>query len=133
MADVQPSDRSGRKVNGWLALGIVAVSSVVIIWIVGAAYGSGASGPAAGSEGDALTARTCEIFRDIAGDGASGIDTIAEGRERFKHLLDGYGNSAPSDIAGPLRSLVAALTNLDLDAAGNAVTQISSACSMRGY
>lgn len=80
-----------------------------------------------------LTARTCEIFRDIAGDGASEIDTIAEGRERFKDLLDGYGQSAPSDIAGPLRTLVAALTNLDFEAAGNAVTQISSACSTRGY
>lgn len=133
MADVETSNRTGRKVNGWLALGVVAVSVVVMIWITSALSGGDAGGQQAASDGDALTARTCEIFRDIAADGADGVDTIAEGRERFKHLLDGYGQSAPSDIAGPLRSLVAALTNLDLDAAGNAVTQVSSACSTRGY
>jgi hypothetical protein len=62
-----------------------------------------------------------------------GVDTTFETRDRFKDLLDGYGESAPADIAIPLRDIVAALTSLDNTALSSAVGRLDSACSSRGF
>lgn len=85
------------------------------------------------SGSDALVERTCEIFRDISGDAADGVDSLDETRDRFRDLLNGYGEAAPSDIAGPLRDVVSALTNFDTDALESAVGRLDSACSSRGF
>lgn len=80
---------------------------------------------------DALVERTCEIFRDIAAD-AGEVDSLAETRTRLKDLLNGYGEAAPPDIASPLRGIVSALTNNDVDQLESAVGELDSACSSRG-
>jgi hypothetical protein len=104
---------------------------IVLGWIGNAVGGDSDSGSSDSS--DALVERTCEIARDISSDAADGVDTLAETRDRFKDLLDGYGEAAPSDIAAPLRDTVAALTSLDDNALSSAVTELDSACSSRGY
>jgi hypothetical protein len=84
------------------------------------------------SDDEALVERTCEIFRDIAGD-AGNVDTLAETRKRLKDLYDGYGTAAPPEIQGPLRDMVSAVTQGDVDSLGNAVDRMDVACSNRGY
>jgi hypothetical protein len=82
---------------------------------------------------DALTERTCEIFRDISADAANGVDNLSETRDRFRDLLNGYGEAAPPDIASSLQDVVAALTNVDADALQDAISRLDSACSSRGF
>lgn len=81
---------------------------------------------------DALVARMCEIMRDIAGDASDGVDTLSETRDRFKHLLEGYGMNAPADIRAPLRDTVSALTAEGVDALDSSVGRLESACRSRG-
>jgi hypothetical protein len=77
----------------------------------------------------ALVERTCEIVRDIAGDAASGVDTVSETRARLDHLLEGYGVRAPEDIQTRLRGAVAATTDVGLE---TSMDRLGSACSSRG-
>jgi hypothetical protein len=77
----------------------------------------------------ALVERTCEIVRDITGDGDEGVNTVSETQDRLQHLLDGYGVRAPADIQAPLRDSVAATSEVVLDAS---LGRLESACSMRG-
>jgi uncharacterized protein YPO0396 len=82
---------------------------------------------------DALTERTCEIFRDISADAANDVDTLSETRDRFRDLLNGYGQAAPADVASALQDVVAALTNVDVDALEIAIGRLDDACSSRGF
>jgi hypothetical protein len=102
----------------------------IVAMVIGGLIVLGWIGNAVGGDSDS---GTCEIARDISSDAADGVDTLAETRDRFKDLLDGYGEAAPSDIAAPLRDTVAALTSLDDNALSSAVTELDSACSSRGY
>lgn len=120
-------------------IAIAIIGSVVVIGIIGAVATQQPSttneeetdGTSSASDSDALVQRTCEIFRDIAAD-AGEVDSLAETRTRFKDLLNGYGEAAPPDIASPLRGIVSALTNNDVDQLESAVGELDSACSSRG-
>jgi hypothetical protein len=90
------------------------------------------SGETGDSGDDALTNRTCEIVRDIAADASDGVDSPGEMRDRFKALLDGYGEAAPASIAAPLRSLVGALTTGDIATATDDLAQLDAACTSFG-
>jgi hypothetical protein len=63
------------------------------------------------SRGDARIERTCDIARDISADVSDRVDRIPEARDRFKDLLDDYGEAAP-DIAGPLQQMVSSPTRV---------------------
>jgi hypothetical protein len=109
----------------------VALAAAFVVALIIGAVGGFWSAPSSYSERiDALAERTCEIARDIAGDAAAGIDTVSETRDRLKHLLDGYGVSAPADIQTPLRNTVAATTDVSL---GSGLGRLNSACSARGF
>jgi len=82
---------------------------------------------------DALTERTCEIARDISADAANGVDNLSETRDRFRDLLNGYGEAAPADVASALQDVVAALTDVDADALESAIGRLDDACSSRGF
>src|SRR6266508_2661653 len=87
--------------------------------LAGVLAGCGTSSSSSGD--DALVQRTCEIFRDIAGDYSDGVDTLPETRDRLRDLLNGYGEAAPSDISQPLRAIVAGLTQGDIDSATDGI------------
>jgi hypothetical protein len=116
---------------------MVIAGLVVVGGIINAVDGDSDSGssPSDSSEdsSDALTERTCEIARDISADVSDGVDTIPEARERFKDRLDGYGVSAPADISGPLRQIVASLTQGGTTQLEVAVGNLDSACTSRGF
>ena len=128
-----PSGPKWKPSTGFI-IAMVIVGLVVLGAIINAFDGDSGGGSTSSDDGsDALTERTCEIARDISQDAADGVDTTFETRDRFKDLLDGYGESAPSDIAVPLRDIVAALTSLDNAALSSAVGRLDSACSSRGF
>lgn len=87
---------------------------------------------ATGSDNEALVQRTCEIFREIAG-AAGNVDTLQETRDRLKDLYDGYGTAAPPEIQGPLRDMVSAVTQGDVDSLSDSVRRMDAACTARGY
>lgn len=109
----------------------VALAAAFVVALIIGALGGIWDGPSSyGDRIDALVERTCEIVRDIAGDAAAGVDTVSQTRDRLKHLLDGYGVTAPVDIQTPLRNTVAAMTNTTRDAS---LGRLESACSARGF
>jgi hypothetical protein len=128
-----PPPQKSKPSTGFI-IAMVVVGFIVLGAIINAFDGDSGGGSTPSDDGsDALTERTCEIARDISQDAADGVDTTTETRDRFKDLLDGYGQSAPADIAVPLRDIVAALTSLDNAALRSAVGQLDSACSSRGF
>jgi hypothetical protein len=119
--------------TGFIVAMVIVVGLAVLGAIINAFDGDSNGGSSTSDSSDALTERTCEIARDISQDAADGVDTTFETRDRFKDLLDGYGESALADIAIPLRDIVAALTSLDNAALSSAVGRLDSACSSRGF
>jgi hypothetical protein len=117
-----------------VTLAIIA-ASLIVLGVIGYLNESDSGGGSSGSDGssDALIERTCEIARDISADVSDGVDTIPEARERFKDLLDGYGEAAPPDIAGPLRQVVSSLTTGETTQLQVAVGDLDSACASRGF
>jgi hypothetical protein len=125
---------SKSKPSTGFIVAMVIVGLIVLGAIINAFDGDSGGGSTSSDSGsDALTERTCEIARDISQDAADEVNTTFETRDRFKDLLDGYGESAPADIAIPLRDIVAALTSLDNTALSSAVGRLDSACSSRGF
>lgn len=132
-APAPPGPGSKSKPSTGFIIAMVIVGLIVLGAIINAFDGDSNGGSSTSDSSDALTERTCEIARDISQDAADGVDTTFETRDRFKDLLDGYGESAPADIAIPLRDIVAALTSLDNAALSSAVGRLDSACSSRGF
>jgi hypothetical protein len=119
-----------------IAIGVVG--AVLVLGVIGALVterepsDERGGGSSSSDSTDALTERTCEIFRDISRDAANGVDNLSETRDRFRDLLNGYGEAAPTDIASALQDVVAALTDLDTDALESAVGRLDDACLSRG-
>jgi hypothetical protein len=109
----------------------IIVVTLIGIGVVVSAIDSDSDG-GSDSSGDALIERTCDIARDISADVSDGVDTIPEARDRFKDLLDGYGEAAPPDIAGPLRQIVSSLTTGETTQLQIAVEDLESACAAHG-
>jgi len=130
IAKPPPPSSKPRMSTGFIVAMVIA-GLFVLGAIINAFDGDSDSGSSSSDSSDALTERTCEIARDISQDAVDGVDTTFETRDRFKDLLDGYGVSAPADIATPLRDIVAALTSLDNAALSSAVDQLDSACLSR--
>lgn len=133
-----PTPKKGFNPSRGTTVTIVIVSLIVLGIIVSAfdknseaLSGSGGS-DSSDSTGNALIERTCEIARDISADVSDGVDTIPEARDRFKDLLDGYGEAAPADIAGPLRQIVSSLTTGETTQLQGAVDDLDSACAAHG-
>jgi len=111
----------------------MVIAALVVVGAIIVAFGGNWGTDSYSERVDALVARMCEITRDIAGDAADGVDTLSETRDRYKHLLEGYGVNAPADIRTPLRNAVSALTAEGADALGRSVGRLESACRSRGF
>lgn len=127
-----PAPQKSKPSTGFI-VAMVIVGLIVLGAIINAFDGDSDGGSSSSDSSDALIERTCEIARDISSDVSDGVDTIPEARDRFKDLLDGYGQAAPSDIAGPLRQIVASLTQGETTQLEVAVGNLDSACAARGF
>jgi hypothetical protein len=78
-----------------------------------------------------LDQRTCEIFRDIAGN--VDIQTLEETRSRIEDLYNGYGRSATAAIAAGLRDVLSGLTQGDYKTASNGIRETDTACTTAGF
>jgi hypothetical protein len=132
-APAPPGPGSKWKPSTSFIVAMVVAGLVVLGAIISAFDGDSGGGSTSSDSSNALTERTCEIARDISADVSDGVDTIPEARERFKDLLDGYGVSAPADISGPLRQIVASLTQGETTQLEVAVGNLHSACASRGF
>lgn len=86
-----------------------------------------ACGSGAGT-GDAVLERLCEIHMDIVNDAADGVDTLAETRERYRDLLEGYGSAVGGPPEQTLREVVSALTTGRTRRLEEALLRLTSIC-----
>src|SRR4029450_5060709 len=126
-----PAPKKGFSPSLGTTVAIIVATFIGIGVVVSAATDSGSDG-GSDSSGDALIERTCDIARDISAAVSDGVDTIPEARDRFKDLLDGYGEAAPPDIAGPLPQIVGSLTTGETTQLQVAVDDLDSACAAHG-
>ncbi|MGH3690502.1 MAG: hypothetical protein ACRDT7_10130 [Microbacterium sp.] len=101
---------------------------LIVLLFATVACGSSAGGGDGGGDGDAVVERSCEIIVDITNDAADSVDTLAETRDRFKDLLDGYGVSLPAGMQADLRDVVSALTTGDNTLLESALNGLVAAC-----
>lgn len=136
--EVTPTAKSASKnpdgnINGFVALGAVALFTVVIVAVVTAMSGGGGGGGGSSDSGsvqadDAGAQLVCREFRALASDAS--LLTLSEQRERAQSVWDDAEHSNTPQVADASRRMLEAYTSSDTAALRTAVFDLDAACDL---